>query len=100
MRHFIYAPTSAVCMKSVSFDIDDDKRLHNVSFAGGCNGNQKGISSLCEGKLVSEVIASLIGTTCGSKISSCPDQLAKSLKKAIAEMNGESGNGSTLPPAA
>ena len=71
--------TQGVCSKSIFFDIEDNK-LKNVSYLGGCNGNLKGISSLVEGMDIDEVIRRLEGTTCGSKKTSCPDQLARALK--------------------
>jgi len=71
--------THGVCSKCIYFDIENDK-LMNVSYLGGCNVNLKGISSLVEGKDIDEVIKRLEGTTCGSKKTSCPDQLAKALK--------------------
>lgn len=73
--------TSGVCSKEISYDIDENGCIHNVSFLGGCNGNLKGIGSLVEGMKVEDVIARLDGIQCGSKGTSCPDQLAKALKK-------------------
>ncbi len=73
--------TSGTCSQRILFDIVDGK-LHNVQFIGGCNGNLKGIGSLVEGMDVDTVIARLEGTTCGSKDTSCPDQLARALKQA------------------
>lgn len=52
-------------------------KLKNVQFLGGCNGNLKGIGSLVEGRDVEEVIARVDGIRCGSKGTSCPDQLAR-----------------------
>ena len=71
--------TRGVCSKSICFDVEDNK-LKNVSYLGGCNGNLKGIGSLVEGMDIDEVITRLDGTTCGSKKTSCPDQLAQALK--------------------
>lgn len=73
--------TSGTCSQRILFDIVDGK-LHNVQFIGGCNGNLKGIGSLVEGMDVNDVITRLEGTTCGSKDTSCPDQLARALKQA------------------
>ena len=73
--------TSGTCSQRIYFEIEDNK-LKNVQFLGGCNGNLKGISSLVDGMDVDEVISRLEGTTCGMKSTSCPDQLAKALKKA------------------
>ncbi len=71
--------TQGVCSKSIYFEVEDNK-VKNVTYIGGCNGNLKGIGSLVEGMDIDEVIARLEGTTCGSKKTSCPDQLAKALK--------------------
>ena len=73
--------TNGTCSQRIFFEIEDGK-VHNVQYLGGCNGNLKGISSLVEGMDVEDVIAKLEGTTCGMKSTSCPDQLAKALKKA------------------
>lgn len=73
--------TKGTCSREIYFEIEDGK-VRNVQFLGGCNGNLKGIGSLVEGMDVDEVIARLEGTTCGSKATSCPDQLATALKQA------------------
>ena len=75
--------TSGTCSREILFEIQDGK-LMNVQFIGGCNGNLKGIGSLVEGMDVNDVISRLEGTTCGGKGTSCPDQLASALKKALA----------------
>ena len=77
--------TQGVCAKCIYFDIEDNK-LKNVSYLGGCNGNLKGICSLVEGMDIDDVISRLEGTTCGSKKTSCPDQLALALKACKAEL--------------
>ena len=75
--------TSGTCSREILFEIEDGK-VKNVQYIGGCNGNLKGISSLVEGMDVQEAISRLEGITCGPKATSCPDQLAKALKKALA----------------
>jgi uncharacterized protein (TIGR03905 family) len=47
---------------------------------GGCAGNTQGIAKLCIGRTVDDVITTLEGTICRMG-TSCPDQLAKALKK-------------------
>ena len=76
--------TKGTCSQRIIFDIDNGV-LHNVQFLGGCNGNLKGIGSLVEGMNAEEVIERLEGTTCGMKSTSCPDQLAKAIKEALAK---------------
>ena len=33
---------NGVCSRTVSFELDGEGRVHDVSFVGGCNGNLKG----------------------------------------------------------
>lgn len=75
-----YTP-QGVCSKLIQFDIEDNK-IRSVGFVGGCNGNLQGIARLIEGMDVDEAISRIEGIHCGFKPTSCPDQLAKALKKA------------------
>ncbi|MBR3187096.1 MAG: TIGR03905 family TSCPD domain-containing protein [Lachnospiraceae bacterium] len=77
--------TRGTCSSRIELEIDSDHIINSVSFTGGCNGNLKGISSLVTGRRAEEVISSLEGIRCGFKNTSCPDQLAKALRAAIAE---------------
>ncbi len=74
--------TNGTCARSIDFEIENGK-VKNVQFHGGCNGNLKGIGAIVEGMDVNEVIAKLEGIRCGFKSTSCPDQLAKALRKAV-----------------
>ena len=74
--------TNGTCAKEISFEVINGK-IHNVKFLGGCMGNTTGISALCEGRDVEEVIQTLEGIKCGFKGTSCPDQLSKALKKSL-----------------
>ena len=78
-----YKPTG-VCSQNIEFDIEDNK-VKNVHFTGGCNGNLQGIAKLANGKPADELISTLEGIRCGFKSTSCPDQLAKAIKEAIAK---------------
>ena len=71
------------CSRSVQFDIDDQGRLHNVQFAGGCHGNTQGIGALAEGMDAAEAAARMRGIRCGAKATSCPDQLAQAIDATI-----------------
>lgn len=71
------------CASQVAFEIDEDGLLHNVAFTGGCNGNLKAISKLCEGKNAEEIADILEGNTCGFKPTSCADQFSKGIKEAL-----------------
>ncbi|MBR6289482.1 MAG: TIGR03905 family TSCPD domain-containing protein [Acholeplasmatales bacterium] len=75
--------TSGTCAVKINFDIDNEGKVHNVSFERGCPGNLKAISKLVEGMDAKKVIEILEGNTCGVKRTSCADQLAKALKERI-----------------
>ena len=77
--------TSGTCSQRIFFEIEDNK-VKNVQFMGGCNGNLQGISKLVEGMDIDEAISRIDGIHCGSKPTSCPDQLANALKKAKAKL--------------
>ena len=70
-------PNVGTCSKQTNIVLNDDHTIESVEVVGGCNGNLKGISRLLKG---------MEGTTCGPRPTSCPDQIAKNLKKALAEM--------------
>lgn len=70
--------TSGTCSRSISFDIIDGK-LHNVSFVGGCPGNLKSIGKLVEGMEAQKVAELLRGVKCGSRPTSCGDQLSQAI---------------------
>ncbi len=75
--------THGTCSTEIRFELED-KKVHNVRFTGGCNGNLKAIGKLVEGMDAERVIGLLEGNTCGFKSTSCADQLAKALKGALA----------------
>lgn len=77
--------TKGTCSQRILFDVEDGK-VHNVQFIGGCNGNLKGISRLLKGMKAEDAIARMEGTTCGPRPTSCPDQIAQNLKRALAEL--------------
>ena len=66
------APLMGVCSSALQYDITDDGRVTGIRFAGGCPGN------------LEAVISRLEGSQCGSKPTSCPDQLARALKLELA----------------
>ena len=79
--------TKGTCSSKITFDLEDNK-IHNVQFTGGCSGNTQGVARLAEGMDVDELISRLQGIRCGSKPTSCPDQLAKALLAAKEQQNG------------
>ncbi|MBR5118019.1 MAG: TIGR03905 family TSCPD domain-containing protein [Muribaculaceae bacterium] len=78
---YTYYP-SGTCSRQIDFEIEDNI-IKQVLFTGGCHGNLQGISRLVQGMSCDEAIAKLEGIRCGYKPTSCPDQFAKALKKAM-----------------
>ena len=79
--------TRGTCATEINFDIENGK-LYNVRFTNGCNGNLKAVSKLVEGKDAKEIAELLSGNTCGMKSTSCADQLARAIEKALGEEAG------------
>lgn len=76
--------TQGTCSQAIQLELDGDV-IKSVEFVGGCSGNTQGVASLVRGMKAEEAIARLEGIRCGFKPTSCPDQLAKALKVALAE---------------
>ena len=75
--------THGTCSSYILFDIDEEKRLHNVRFLGGCDGNLKGIGVLIEGQEAQKISDMLAGVRCGFKNTSCCDQLSRAIREAL-----------------
>ena len=60
--------TKGTCSREIVFEIENNK-IQNVTF-------------LVEGMDIDDVISRVEGIRCGSKTTSCPDQLAQALKAA------------------
>ena len=82
MQHYTFMPRG-VCSRLIDFDLDDEGKIHNLSYFGGCNGNLKAIGKLLEGADAKETIGILQGNTCGRRPTSCADQLTKGLEAAL-----------------
>ena len=85
MKTYTYYP-KGTCSVRMDFTLDDEGIIRDFSVERGCNGNLKGIRSLIIGEKAESVISRLDGITCGMKTTSCPDQIAKALEEALAEM--------------
>ena len=84
MKHTTYAP-KGTCSRQIDFDLGDDGKIYNVAFTGGCHGNTQGVSRLVEGMDAQEVLSRISGIQCGMRGTSCPDQLSKAIRQALAE---------------
>lgn len=80
MAKYQFCP-QGVCSRLIDITVDDEGIITDVCFTGGCHGNLRGIGALVRGCRPADVAARLEGIKCGSKGTSCPDQLAKALKQ-------------------
>jgi len=76
-----------VCSKEINFVLEGGI-IRRLRFRGGCPGNLEALARLAEGRPAEELIELLAGLTCGSKETSCPDQLARALGKTLARKRG------------
>ena len=72
-----------VCSQEMLVEVDEQGIVQSMQVYGGCSGNLQGISALVKGMPVQEVVQRLKGIRCGFKDTSCPDQLARNLERAL-----------------
>jgi len=82
MKKHVEYNTKGTCSRKVLVDIEDGV-ITDCSFVAGCPGNTMGVATLVKGMTVEEAISRLKGIRCGTKSTSCPDQLAKALESAL-----------------
>ena len=82
MKKHVEYNTKGTCSRKVLVDIEDGV-ITDCSFVAGCPGNTMGVATLVKGMTVAEAISRLKGIKCGTKSTSCPDQLAKALEGAL-----------------
>ncbi len=82
MKEYTYKP-SGVCSTNIEYKLDDEGRIHDLKFTGGCNGNLKAIGRLLEGRDAKKSADILRGNLCGNRGTSCADQLAKALDESL-----------------
>jgi uncharacterized protein (TIGR03905 family) len=78
---FTYIPEQ-VCAKKMVLKIDKDI-IKNVEIIGGCPGSAVGMARLIAGMNIQEALKRLKGVPCGSRDTSCPDQLSQALEAYI-----------------
>ena len=74
-----------VCSQLMRVELDEDQVIRKMEVVGGCSGNLQGISALVKDMPAREAIDRLKGIRCGFKDTSCPDQFARGLEKALAK---------------
>ena len=83
MESYNFKP-HGVCSVNISYDLDDEGKIHDLKFTGGCNGNLKAIGRLLEGQDAKWAADTLRGNDCKGRGTSCADQLSKALDEALA----------------
>ena len=84
MKNYSYTP-QGVCARTIVFALDEQGKLHNVKFTGGCPGNLQAIGKLVEGADAKEIADLLRGNDCGGRGTSCADQLSHAVEAALAK---------------
>lgn len=79
-QRITYTPDNEVCSKLIIIDYEGNI-IRKVQIVGGCMGNSIGLSSLLENMPVDEAIRRLEGIDCRQRGTSCPDQVAKALRR-------------------
>ena len=80
LRHTTFHTCGLVCSTSISIETEGDT-IRSVKFTAGCNGNLQGIGALVAGMKIQDAITRLQGIQCNGRGTSCPDQLARALRK-------------------
>jgi uncharacterized protein (TIGR03905 family) len=78
--HMYEFTPQGTCSRKIRFDIKNGK-VYSLSFEKGCEGNLKALGILAEGRDAVELVQKLKGLQCGSKKTSCADQLAIAIEK-------------------
>ena len=79
VKEITYRP-QGVCSREYHI-VASDGVIDSIDIVGGCDGNLKGIASLLRGMKIEDAIERMSGVTCGSKPTSCPDQIARALRQ-------------------
>jgi len=74
--------TEGVCCKEIHLDVENGI-IKELKFSNGCAGNLQGIANLAKGRKPEDIISAISGIKCGSRTTSCPDQLAAALKSSL-----------------
>lgn len=70
--------TQGTCSTNIELEVEEGI-VKEIAFWGGCSGNLQGVSRLVAGMKVADVLAKLEGVRCGTRSTSCPDQLCRAL---------------------
>jgi uncharacterized protein (TIGR03905 family) len=70
------------CSSFIELEYDDKTEvISSCKIFGGCPGNTQGVSRLVVNRTLNEIHDLLIGTMCGRRGTSCPNELAKAIEE-------------------
>ena len=79
MKKISFNP-SGVCCREMNFEVDENNKIIDLNFIGGCPGNMLGLKQVLIGQNALEVADKLKDIRCGNKSTSCPAELSKAIK--------------------
>lgn len=79
MKEYVFHP-KGTCSREMHIYYEDGI-IKKFEVIGGCRGNLKGIAALIQDRKISDIIPLIEGIKCGTKSTSCPDQLSIALKE-------------------
>ena len=79
---YLFTTSEAVCATTIGFELREGK-VYKIVFHGGCPGQGRAVSKLCNGQDVYWVIETFKDVKCGNKTTSCSAQLAMALQEAM-----------------
>jgi len=93
MKKILYK-TQGTCSQFIELEANEQGILTHVSIIGGCPGNTQGLGRLLIGMHMDEAKRKLKGIRCGSKPTSCPDQVALAIedmerKEALSDLKAQ-----------
>lgn len=80
---YTYIPEK-VCANKMELSIENDI-IEDIEISGGCPGSSVGMAKLIVGMNIHEAVKRLKGIPCGSRNTSCPDQLSLALELYLKE---------------
>jgi uncharacterized protein (TIGR03905 family) len=80
--------TSGTCSVRIDFDLDGDV-VRNIKFEKGCDGNLQAVARFAEGMAVGDIERNCKGILCGKRGTSCADQLALAVRKALTQTQSD-----------
>lgn len=80
--------TEGTCCKKIFITIDDDNKMSDIVFIGGCPGNLNAIKTILEGKEYTEFLGLFHDNKCGARPTSCMMQFDNFLNLIKADKEG------------